>query len=295
MHQNLPIIEYLSNIFNVFSTLNVLGWISAIGEILILALVIYKILKWIQSSRAWSLLRGIIVIGLFVLVSWILDFAVILWIIRSLGSLAILAIVVVFQEDIRRGLEHLGRRNFFLKFFSNLNKFTKINNESVVEEIVEATFAMSKVKTGALIVIENSESLEEVEKTGITINGIVTKQLLINIFEKNTPLHDGAVLIVGDIIKSATCYLPLTQKSNISKELGTRHRAALGISEISDSQTIVVSEETGRVSLCVNGIINHIKDEEDLKEKLISTIYKQVDEKKVEVIDVVKGWFGYDK
>lgn len=276
-------IENVKNLFNVFKTLDFVGIVTAIIEIIMIAVVIYYMLAWIKNTRAWTLLRGVIIIAFFVFIAWAFNFRVILKILQSLTSFALIALIIVFQSDIRAALEHLGRQKFFTKFIPDLNKLTKKTSDSVVQEIAEAVFAMGKVKTGALIVIEQKESLEEVERTGITINGKVSKQLLINIFEKNTPLHDGAVLIVGDIIKAATCYLPLTKNTNISKDLGTRHRAALGVSEISDSQTIVVSEETGKVSICARGKITVVEEEKELIKILMDTIYEEQEVKK-------KGW-----
>ena len=196
------------------------------------------------------------------------------FILQKIWSVALILIVIIFQNDIKAMLERLGRQRVFYSILPNLSKVNSKLDEEVLQEIVEASFAMGAKKTGALIVIEKNESLLSIEKTGIVIDGIVTKELLINIFEKNTPLHDGAVLIVGDKVKAATCYLPLSNNINISKELGTRHRAALGISEVSDSETVVVSEETGRVSLCANGNIKVMKDEKELTYELLSAIYK---------------------
>lgn len=242
--------------------------VSAILEIFIMTFIIYKILVWLRTTRAWGLLRGVVVLAIFVLIAYFCKFTVILYIFEKSALPALIAIIVIFQDDIRTGLEHLGRQRVFSKLLPNINKFTKKVSEENLQEIVEASFAMSKVKTGALIVMEKNVSLESYERTGIAINGEVSRQLLINIFEKNTPLHDGAVLIVGNVIKAATCYLPLSHNSKISKDLGTRHRAAIGISEVSDAVTIVVSEETGRVSLCVDGKIIVMNDEKEMLREL---------------------------
>ena len=168
-----------------------------------------------------------------------------------------------------------------MKIFAFDNKaITDDVGESTIEELVNAAFTMSKPKTGALIVIERKESLVNIEKTGILINGIVSSQLLINIFEHNTPLHDGAVLIRGNTIVSATCYLPLSENMRISKDLGTRHRAAIGISEVSDSITIVVSEETGRVSVALGGNLIKVNDSEELRKELSVLLENTAEEKK---------------
>ena len=292
MRSQINIIENIQNALNVFATLNILQWISSILEIFIIAFVIYKLIMWIKGTRAWLLIRGVVAIGLLLLLAYIFNFQVILYIIQKFSYIAIFAIVIVFQEDIRSGLEHLGRQKVFSKIIPDFKLTKDISNESI-QEIAEAAFQMGEVKTGALIVIEQRVSLEECERTGIIINGEITRQLLINIFEKNTPLHDGAVLIVGDVVKAATCYLPLSHSKSISKDLGTRHRAGLGISEVSDSVTVVVSEETGNVSICYAGKIQIINDEKELIKELMDLIYgndKNVEEEK-NVFNTMKGWF----
>ena len=179
--------------------------------------------------------------------------------------------MVIFQPELRKALEQLGSKNLFseLLLFDD-GKENQEFSERTVNEIVKATFEMAKVKTGALMVIERNVSLREIARPGSEINGLVSSQLLINIFEHNTPLHDGAVVIRGNRVTAATCYLPLSDNMMISKELGTRHRAAVGISEVTDSMTIVVSEETGRVSLVEGGSLRRIADAEMLKEALAS-------------------------
>ena len=279
MFLDVDIVENLKHLFSVFSTLSNVELVSSIVEIFIISFVLYKILMWIRNTRAWVLLRGLVIIGIFVVIAILCKFNVILYILRGLSYIAVFGLIIIFQDDIRSGLEHLGRQRVFSKLIPNFNKLTKKISEDSIQEIVEASFAMSKVKTGALIVLEQDFTLEEYERTGIAINGEVTRQLLINIFEKNTPLHDGAVLIVGDTIKAATCYLPLSHNNNISKDLGTRHRAALGISEVTDALTIVVSEETGNVSLCVRGNITRMKDERELLKTLFDLIYGQEEKK----------------
>ena len=179
------------------------------------------------------------------------------------------------DEAIRKALEQLGSRNYMSYLFSfDEGKDNQGFNDKTINELVRATFEMAKVKTGALMVIERGSSLKEIERTGIEINGLVTSQLLINIFEHNTPLHDGAVVIRGNRITAATCYLPLTDNMSISKDLGTRHRAAVGVSESTDSITIVVSEETGRVSVAEGGVLSRIPDAESLK-KVLSNVKEE--------------------
>lgn len=239
-------------------------------EILIITFLFYYMLVWIKNTRAWVLLKGIMVILLFVLVAAVFQMNTIIWIAKNTLSVAITAIVIIFQPEIRKALENLGQKNFLTSFFTfdfskgEIAKFT----DKTINELVKACYEMGKVKTGALIVIEDEIVLSEYERTGIAVDGILTSQLLINIFEHNTPLHDGAVVIRGNRVVAATCYLPLSDNTSISKDLGTRHRAAVGVSEVTDSLTIVVSEETGRISLAENGRLTRIVDADTLSRAL---------------------------
>lgn len=239
-------------------------------EILIITFLFYYMLVWIKNTRAWVLLKGIMVILLFVLVAAVFQMNTIIWIAKNTLSVAITAIVIIFQPEIRKALENLGQKNFLTSFFAfdfskgEIAKFT----DKTINELVKACYEMGKVKTGALIVIEDEIVLSEYERTGIAVDGILTSQLLINIFEHNTPLHDGAVVIRGNRVVAATCYLPLSDNTSISKDLGTRHRAAVGVSEVTDSLTIVVSEETGRISLAENGRLTRIVDADTLSRAL---------------------------
>lgn len=239
-------------------------------EIIIISVLIYYMLVWIKDTRAWMLLRGILVILAFVLLAVLFEMNTIVWIADKLFNVAMIAVVVIFQPEMRKALENLGRKNIFANLFNF--DFGKVENgkfsDKTITELVKACYEMGKVKTGALIVVEDEIVLTEYERTGIVVDGILTSQLLINIFEKNTPLHDGAVIVRGDRVVSATCYLPLTDSLSLSKDLGTRHRAAVGISEVSDSLTIVVSEETGKVSIALDGELYRNVDAEFLKNKL---------------------------
>lgn len=251
-------------------------------EIVILAFFVYQILLWIKNSKAWFLLKGIIVILVFVMVAVLFEMNTILWIFKSIVSIGITAVVIVFQPELRRALEQLGRK----KFLSNLFAFDSSKNaeerfsDKTVNEIVKASYDMGKVKTGALIVIEKELSLAEYERTGIEVDALVSSQLLINIFEHNTPLHDGAVIIQGNRIVSATCYLPLSDNMELSKALGTRHRAGVGISEVTDSVTVIVSEETGRVSVANLGKLYVNLEPDELKEMLRKAQDKVSEDKK---------------
>lgn len=252
--------------------------ITDILEIIIISIVVYQILRWVQYTRAWTLFKGILVLLLFALFATIFQLNTISWLLVNSFSVGITAALIIFQPELRRALEQLGRGKFVrnLVFFSNASPTTENNNftEKTVKEITKAAFDMGKVKTGALIVIERSVPLEDYERTGIRIDGIVTSQLLINIFEHNTPLHDGAVIIRGNRIVSATCYLPLSENMNIAKELGTRHRAAVGISEVTDSITVIVSEETGGVTIAMDGTLKKCNTREELLQSL-ETLYTE--------------------
>ena len=237
-------------------------------EILIIAFLFYHILLWIKNTRAWNLSKGIVVILVFVLIAAIFQMNTILWLAENTLSVGLTALVIIFQPELRKALENLGGRNMFGKLFdfgkTEENKFS----DHTIDEMIKACYAMGKVKTGALIVVEDEILLNEYVRTGIDVDAIISSQLLINIFEKNTPLHDGAVIVRGDRVVSATCYLPLSDSLTLSKDLGTRHRAAVGISEVSDSLTIVVSEETGKVSLAMRGQIYQNVNAEFLRSKL---------------------------
>lgn len=239
-------------------------------EIVIIAFVIYNVMVWIKNTKAWVLLKGIIIVVIFALIAYILNLKTILWIAGKTISVGIIALVIIFQPELRRALEQLGRKKILFglfRFNDGREKGERFSSKTA-EEIVRACFDMGAAYTGALIVIEQDMVLEEYEKTGITVDGLVTSQLLINIFGHNTPLHDGAVIIRGDRVVAATCYLPLSDNNNLNKALGTRHRAGVGISEVTDSMTIIVSEETGKVSVAVGGELIHDIDADSLRNKL---------------------------
>ena len=242
-----------------------------IVEIIILSFLIYHILVWIKNTKAWSLLKGILVIAVFILFAAYFEMNTILWIVNNLFSVAVTAVVVILQPELRRAVEELGRKNII----SSIIPITVGRgpeggrfSDKTINEIVKACVEMGRARTGALIVMEKDESLTDYERTGIEIDGVVTSQLLINIFEHNTPLHDGAVIIRGDRVTSATCYLPLSDNMRLSKELGTRHRAGVGISEVTDSLTIIVSEETGKISVAYGGDLERNVDAERLRARL---------------------------
>ncbi len=230
--------------------------VTDVIEIVIIAILIYYIMDWFKKTRAWTLIKGILVLLLFTGIAMLFQFNTILWIFKNTISVGVIAVIIIFQPEFRRALEQLGRKNFIFSLFSTDDtKSGRMLDRKVLNEITKAAFAMAEVKTGALIVIEQDVKLGDYERTGIVIDAEVTSQLLINIFEHNTPLHDGAVLIRDNRIVSATCYLPLSDNLDINKSLGTRHRAGIGVSEVSDSITVIVSEETGGVSLAYNGML----------------------------------------
>ena len=264
-------------------------------EILIIAYIVYEIMAWISKTRAWTLLKGLLIIVGFTIASYLLHFDVILWIMGRIATIAVTALIIIFAPELRKALEQLGNKNIMNIFAFDSKSGDDGMSERTVDELINAAFTMSKPKTGALIVIERNENLAYIEKTGILINGIVSSQLLINIFEHNTPLHDGAVLIRGNTIVSATCYLPLSENMRISKDLGTRHRAAIGISEVSDSVTIVVSEETGRVSVAIGGNLIKVNDGEELKKELSVLLEDGKEAKSVSLLSKLLKGRGNDK
>ena len=243
--------------------------LTDIVEILIIAFLVYQLMIWIKNTKAWMLLKGILVLGVFIFLAYLFQMHTILWIVRNSLTVLATALIVVFQPELRRALEKLGERKYIsvvMPFDSTKDKGRF--SEDTVDGIIDASYIMGKAKTGALIVVEQAIRLTEYESTGIQLDCIVSSQVLINIFEHNTPLHDGAIIIRNDRIVSATCYLPLSDNTGLSKELGTRHRAAVGLSEVSDALVIVVSEETGYVSVAQGGVLDRNISREKLREYL---------------------------
>jgi diadenylate cyclase len=229
-------------------------------------------IQWMQTTRSYTLLRGILFIIAFVVVANILHMEVIVWLMGNLSVVAITAVVIIFQPELRKVLEQMGHNHVF-RYFTSRSRSDDDNlrfSDQTINELVRASFEMGEVKTGALIVVERETRLDEFVKTGIPVDAVVTGQLLINIFEHNTPLHDGAVIIRDDRVAAATCYLPLSDNMELSKKLGTRHRAGVGISELTDSLTIIVSEETGSVSYAQSGRLHAAVSPSQLREALQS-------------------------
>lgn len=251
-----------------------------IVEIIIISFLVYHIMAWAKHTKVWQLMKGIVIILVFILLAILFNMNTIVWIVENVFSIAVIAIVVILQPELRRALEELGRKNILTNFVAFDKPSDERFSDKTVNDLIKASFEMGKVKTGALIVIEQDVALTEYERTGIEVDGLISSQLLINIFEHNTPLHDGAVIVRGNRVVSATCYLPLSDNMQISKELGTRHRAGVGISEVTDALTIIVSEETGNVSVTYEGELYRNLDANGLREKLAMIQNKEAEEKK---------------
>ena len=244
--------------------------VTLILDLSIVIFLLYCFLKVVKGSRAWQLIKGIALLILATWVSGLLNLKILNWILTGIMNLGVIAIIVIFQPELRRGLEQLGT-NKLAKFFG-IDKDLATKTKEDIYKIVIATTELSKARTGALIVIERDIGIQDIISTGIPMNADVSPQLLVNIFEPKTPLHDGAVVISGNKIAAAACVLPLADDKDIAKELGTRHRAALGISKESDSIVVVVSEETGKVSVAKDGTLIADVREDVLKKILISNI-----------------------
>lgn len=224
-------------------------------EILLISVFVYQFMVWIKYTRAYTLLKGLLVIGAFLLIAYIFKMNTILWIVSKMATALITAVIVIFQPELRKIVEQLGQKRIMSAIIPfDVGKEVKERfTDKTINELIKACYDMGEVKTGALIVIEQKNRLDEYIRTGINVDAVLSSQLLINIFEHNTPLHDGAVVMRGNRIVAATCYLPLSDNMELSKQLGTRHRAGVGISEVTDSVTIIVSEETGQVSVAQEG------------------------------------------
>ena len=270
--------EYAKNFSSYRTTMD----FGDVAEILIIAVLLYYTLVWMKTTRAWILLKGLIVILAFLLLAYFFRMTTILWMAQNVLGFAVTALIVVLQPELRKALEELGKKNIISSVlpFDNSHRVNEEFSEKTINEITKACVEMGKVRTGALIVIEQKVSLRDYERTGIDVDGIVTSQLLINIFEHNTPLHDGAVIIQGNRVVSATCYLPLSDNLGLSKELGTRHRAGVGISEITDSLTIIVSEETGKISVAYEGEMERNLDADSLRDRMHKILNNPVEEHK---------------
>ncbi|QNU68075.1 TIGR00159 family protein [Ruminiclostridium herbifermentans] len=246
--------ENITNFISVYIPINApLEMLKSIIDISIVSYIIFKLIKLGKETRAWQLVKGIVVIFIIAMLSEWLQLRTLAFILNKTIELAGFAVVVLFQPELRRGLEQLGRSSNIRDFFNFDESDDVIHTTYTIEEIVKAATELSKTQTGALIVVERETKLGEIINTGTTLDSNISSELIINIFTPNTPLHDGALIIRDNKLKSAACFLPLTDNPNLSKELGTRHRAALGITEVSDCISVVVSEETGKISYALNG------------------------------------------
>ena len=257
-------------------------------EIGIIAFIIYHILVWMRTTKAWFLMKGIVSIMVMFVIAVILEMNTIIWIAQNVVYIGVIAVIVILQPELRKALETLGKKNLFSAFLPvEFNRAEEGNfSDNTVKEIAKACVEMGKVKTGALIVIAQNDALTEYETTGIEVDGVVSSQLLINIFEHNTPLHDGAVIVRGNRISSATCYLPLSDNMQLSKDLGTRHRAGVGISEATDAMTLIVSEETGKISVAYKGELTRNLKAEDIEKQLQKIQNKPTEEKKRRILNI---------
>lgn len=253
--------SFPNHLHGVISTISVLD----IVDILIVAAIIYKIYEMLQETRAITLLKGLAVLLIITVVCSWLNLHVISWLLQKAISVLIVALPIVFQPELRRALEHLGQGKLLGKsVFLNDNEA-----ENVVDELVKTAKSLSATKTGALIVIERDMKLNDISATGIHIDGLITSEFLLNVFIVNTPLHDGAAIIRGNRLIAAACLLPLTDNRDLSTELGTRHRAAIGLSEQCDALVLIVSEETGTISIAENGRIMRHLDSDTLRAALM--------------------------
>ena len=258
-------VEFFQSVFVGFRLIDVL-------DIVIVAYLVYKILGFIQETRAQQLVRGLVVLGIVFFLSDFLKLYLLNWLLRNFVTMGLFALIVLFQPELRRGLEQLGRRNIVSGQFRSLDKENAIE---VVKEIVAAVDDFSATRTGALIVFERETMLNDIIETGTIVDARISVRLLGNLFYEGSPLHDGAVIIRGDRIHAASCVLPLTEKKNIGRNLGTRHRAGLGVSEVSDALVIVVSEETGVISVAENGNFRRFMDLKSVEKKLLGVYMPQ--------------------
>lgn len=263
------ILGYIKNLYN-----NPLSVITAILDLVIVAFIIYKVFKTLEKTRAWQLLKGIFILIIVTVLSGILNLKILNYILTSLMNYGVIMLIIIFQPELRRALEQLGTTNRWSRFLGidqDLNAKKKEN----IYRISIAASELAKQKKGALIVIEREIKIRDIISTGIIMNSEISPQLLVNIFEPNTPLHDGAVVISDNKIAAASCMLPLADDKDIARELGTRHRAAIGISKESDAIVVVVSEETGKMSIAKEGTLIADVREDVLKKILIKNLINE--------------------
>lgn len=259
------IVLYMQNLYN-----NPVNFITTVIDIAIVIFIITKLIKIAKGSRAWQLLKGIVLLIIVTAVSGFLQLKILNYILSSVMTWGVFALIVIFQPELRRALEQLGT-NKFTKFFG-IDKNIATKTKEDIYKIVIATMELAQTKTGALIVIERDIQIKDIISTGVEMNAEVSPQLLVNIFVPKTPLHDGAVVISNNKIAASACMLPLANDNDIARELGTRHRAAIGISKESDAIVVVVSEETGKISIAKDGTLIADIKEDALKKILIKNV-----------------------
>ncbi|WP_214834399.1 MULTISPECIES: diadenylate cyclase CdaA [unclassified Exiguobacterium] len=267
----MPLLEQVSflSFFSLSENVHWYDYLNDVLDIVVVTYVIYKLMMIVRGTKAVQLIKGISII----LVSWFLSgffgLKTLQFLLNQIITYGLLGIIIIFQPELRRGLEHLGRTS---NLFGRTSTSDEDKQRQMIEAIVSSAQYMSKRRIGALIAIERDTGLNEYVETGIRMDSHITSQLIINIFIPNTPLHDGAMIIQDGKIAAAACYLPLSESPHIDKALGTRHRAAIGVSEVTDSVTLTVSEETGAVSLAIAGRLYRELDEEALRNKLIQEL-----------------------
>ncbi|MBC7342622.1 MAG: TIGR00159 family protein [Clostridia bacterium] len=248
-----------------FRFFNWYDYVLMVVDIAVVSYVVYRFFLFIRGTRAVQLIKGLAVLAIAYLISWALNLVVIKWILDQLRLVILVALPVVFQPELRRTLEQLGRGRFF---GGPVGLLGPEDATRIIDEVVRATQVMSRRKTGALVVLERETGLNEFMETGVKVDGLVSSELLLNIFVPNSPLHDGAAIIRGNRVAAAGCFLPLSDSPYLSKQLGTRHRAGLGISEISDAVVVIVSEETGAISVAEDGKLTRYLEANDLRQLL---------------------------
>lgn len=264
---NINLNDLYKNIISYVGFNDPMSFIRAVVDISIVSYLIYKLIFLVRETRAWQLIKGILLLFVAEYISGWLGLKTLEFILRNLFQLVGFALVVLFQPELRRALEQLGRSKFKNFFTFDEEELEKKTNDAI-EEMVSAAAELSRTKTGALIVLEGETKLGEIINTGVQLDSKITCELIINIFTPNTPLHDGAVVIRSNQVKAAACFLPLTDNPNLSKELGTRHRAALGVTEVSDCAALIVSEETGKISFALNGGLTRNLNPDTLRKAL---------------------------
>ena len=280
----------ISSFFSAFDQFRTMTPIDVV-DILVVAYIIYRVMKLLKDTSAARLAKGILILVLIMLFASFLHLTMISWLLRNALSVGVFAVVVIFQPELRRALEQIGRG----KLFHKGSELDEQELEEMLDSVAHATKVMSKNKVGALMVFERATGLAERIETGVPIDGLVSSGLLQNIFVKDTPLHDGAVIIRGNRVVAACCLLPLTENRNLSQELGTRHRAAIGMSEQSDAMILVVSEETGTISIARNGELMRYLTVDDVKEILRTAIFRPHAAVKNSLVDKIKSLWGGEK